>query len=298
MKLCILVVVNAWLLFLSSFLLQRNLQIGILTELINVRPQRLVVGETPSYEVLGTLGHLHVGRKLHLVRIEHGVVVDDGVLRLSVSEGPFSEEHLIKYDTDGPHVHFVADAHASVHHETFRRQVPVGARPLAGQLHAVARVVGLHDLAQSEIGNLDPPVLVEQDVPRLEIVVYDPLPHPVLRRSAEVPHPRQYLQRHRPGLPFRQPSPFLEQGVQVGAPAVLQDGGKGVGVDLQDVEEGDHPGVPDVAVDFVFTGDVPGVVVLLVVGPARVQLVDFDGHLHGFVEVVGPPYFGEAAFAQ
>ena len=72
---------------------------------------------------------------------------------------------------------------------------------------------------------------------------------------------------------IRRPHLF-EIEVEVVSITVLEHGAEGVGVDLEDVEEGDDAGVLKILVDVVFAERVLDVVGLLVVLPVLVQLMN------------------------
>ena len=75
--------------------------------------------------------------------------------------------------------------------------------------------------------------------------------------------PRSVVRRH-----------LFEIEVEVVSITVLEHGAEGVGVDLEDVEEGDDAGVLKILVDVVFAERVLDVVGLLVVLPVLVQLMN------------------------
>lgn len=115
-----------------------------------------------------------------LPHLENGVLLEDGGLGLVVAEGLLAVETLVEDDAHRPDVHLGGDlGRRLAHDEALRGQVPVGAGPLAGEVHALLRVVAVlvHDLGEAEVCNLnitaDHVVPGEEDVARLEIVVDD-----------------------------------------------------------------------------------------------------------------------------
>jgi hypothetical protein len=114
--------------------------------------------------------------KLHLSCFKDCVFLQDGGLRLVMAEGLrkiasqirshtksllvthlFAVEALIKYDTHTPDVDFGRDfGWIFAYDEALRRQVPIGAGTLRGQVHAVVRIVVffVHHLGQTKVCNL------------------------------------------------------------------------------------------------------------------------------------------------
>jgi hypothetical protein len=69
----------------------------------------------------------------------------------------FAVEALIKYDTHTPDVDFGRDfGWIFAYDKALRRQVPIGAGTLRGQVHAVVRIVVffVHHLGQTKVCNL------------------------------------------------------------------------------------------------------------------------------------------------
>ena len=67
-------------------------------------------------------------------------------------------EALVEDDPDRPDVDLGGDlGRVLAHHEALGREVPVGARPLRGEVHAVVGVVvvRVHDLGEAKVRDLD-----------------------------------------------------------------------------------------------------------------------------------------------
>ena len=100
----------------------------MLAQLGNGGSKALVVRETGSNEILATRRDgivLVVGRKNNLVRVEHGAIRQNPILRESIPKRTLTKQHLIKYYANRPDVNLVADAHVVFRKKTLGRQVPV-----------------------------------------------------------------------------------------------------------------------------------------------------------------------------
>ena len=82
----------------------RAAQVGAVVRLINVISVLVVVGQTPSYEVLAGIWNTWFAWELYLSRVQNGLITDNSHLWLIVAEGLHPEEQLIKYDSYAPNV--------------------------------------------------------------------------------------------------------------------------------------------------------------------------------------------------
>lgn len=141
---------------LSDALGHRWLQIIVSGQTQHVDTILLAVRQAASYETFCFVTDDRLIGKLHLGRLQNGVLLEDRRLRQIMTERLLTVKALIENHADTPHVDFgryfrrvLAD------HEAFRRQIPVRAGSLRRQVHTVVRIVILfvHDLAQTEIGD-------------------------------------------------------------------------------------------------------------------------------------------------
>ncbi len=85
----------------------------------------------------------------------------------------------------------------------------------------------------------------------------------------------EYLRDNEPRFTLLQRIVFLQVRVQVTALAVIQHGAKTVLVNFEHVEQLHDARVNETLVDVVLATRVLGVVLLLALGPVRVQLMNF-----------------------
>ena len=64
----------------------------------------MMVGQTPSYEVLAGVAYRRLGREVHLPRIENGLVAHDGHLSLIVAKRLNAENQFEEDYTNAPNI--------------------------------------------------------------------------------------------------------------------------------------------------------------------------------------------------
>mmetsp|Transcript_12707 Transcript_12707/g.46465 ORF Transcript_12707/g.46465 Transcript_12707/m.46465 type:complete len:230 (+) Transcript_12707:689-1378(+) len=150
------------------------LQVGMRSEGRDVQPILLAVLKAGPDKPLCFLADRRLARKCELLGGAHySLLSQDALLREIVPKRALAVKHLVENDARRPHVHLVANL--GLQPKALRWKIPVGACALTGQLHAARPVVGFHYLAQAKVSELHLAVLVEQDVARLQVVVYDRL---------------------------------------------------------------------------------------------------------------------------
>ena len=100
---------------------------------------------------------------------------------------------LIKNNTNRPNIDLIADSNLFPRHKTLGGQIPIGAGALACEFHRFCRIRCIDNLAETKVSDLGISELIKEYIPRLEVVVDDPLSRLARIWLAEVLHSAQNL---------------------------------------------------------------------------------------------------------